>query len=128
MTERGRIAMALGAGLVYVALVDPHNPRAVMPRCPTKHVTGLDCPACGTLRLTHDLLHADLRAAVHDNPFLLVCSPMLGALLWRGLRARRRGHAAPVPPRTAYAIAGLAAVWMVVRNLDAWPLKPTVLA
>lgn len=43
------------------------------------------------LRMTHDLLHGDLSAAVVDNVFLLVGLPMLGAWwLWR-CRHRRLG-------------------------------------
>jgi hypothetical protein len=31
----------------YLAVVDPADPSAPVPVCPTKLVTGLDCPACG---------------------------------------------------------------------------------
>jgi len=53
----------LGGGLAYVGLADPHNPDFVFPACPFKLLTGWNCPACGGLRMTHDLLHGDLAAA-----------------------------------------------------------------
>src|SRR5487761_1392718 len=70
------------AALAYLVVRDPHRPGAPL-ACPVKLATGLDCPGCGGLRMVHDLLHGRLRAATHDNPFLLVTGPLLGALLLR---------------------------------------------
>ncbi len=123
--RRLEIVVAGVAALSYVAIADPHRPGTLLPRCPTKLITGLDCPACGGLRLAHDLLHGDLRSALHDNPFLLLCSPALAVLVWRGRQVRRPGFEA-VPDRVAYSLAGAALAWTVVRNLHGWPLKPTV--
>lgn len=114
-------------GLGYLRGADPHDPFTPMPVCPTKRVTGLDCPACGGLRLVYDLLHGDLRAARRDNPFLLICSPLLVYLLVRQAGARRQGEPAPIPPALAYGLSGSALTWMILRNLPAWPLKPTML-
>ena len=123
--RRVSIAAVAVAALTYVAIADPHRPGTLLPRCPTKLVTGFDCPACGGLRLVHDLLHGDLTAAVHDNPFLLLCSPALAVLGLRSRRGQRPGFVA-VPDRVAYSLAGAALAWTVVRNLPGWPLKPTV--
>jgi hypothetical protein len=123
--HRKRIATAALAtsALVYVAVADPHRAHRAQPRCPVKLLTGLDCPSCGGMRLAYDVLHGDAGAAVHDNPFLLACSPVLSALLWRGLAAQDRRV---VPPTIASALAVSALAWMVVRNLRRWPLKPIV--
>ena len=64
----GSGALAVGA-LTYIGLVDPHQPGALFPACPFKLLTGWNCPACGGLRMTHDLLHGNLSAAVVDNVF-----------------------------------------------------------
>jgi Protein of unknown function (DUF2752) len=127
-TTRTALLVAAGglAGAGYLLVADPHDPAALMPRCPTKLVTGLDCPACGGLRLAHDLLRADLGAAVHDNPFLLACAPALAFLAVERLRAARAGAPAPPRRRLAYGLAGAALAWMVMRNLPGWPLKPTL--
>lgn len=114
------------AALVSVAVTDPHRSRALLPRCPTKLLTGLDCPACGGLRLTYDLLHGDLRAAAHDNPFLLVSSPLLALLSWRSWRETGQPGIVAAPRWAAYSLAGTALAWMLVRNLPTWPLKPTI--
>ncbi len=129
ISGRARLYGALGTGallaggLAYVGLADPHNPDFVFPACPFKLLTGWNCPACGGLRMTHDLLHGDLAAAVVDNIFLLVGLPAL--LAWVLLR-RRAGR--PVFTTSAIAvIVALAVTWTVARNLPGFPLVPTLL-
>ena len=114
----------LGFGaLTYVGLVDPHRPGAVFPPCPFKMLTGWNCPACGGLRMTSDLLHGNLPAAAVDNVFLLAGLPLLAMWsLWRVRCAR------PVLTPAFLAVVVIAAtVWTVVRNLPGFPLVPTML-
>ena len=73
-TERHHVIGVLGGALTgvaigvgYLLLADPHNPSVAMPTCPTKLVTGFDCPACGGLRMAHSILHGDWARALHDN-------------------------------------------------------------
>ena len=130
MAERTRVYGSVGAGVLalgalgYVGLVDPHRPGALFPACPFKLLTGWNCPACGGLRMTHDLLHGDLAAAVVDNVFLLIGLPVL-ALWW--VWRRRLGQRAFTPAVLAV-IAVTAVVWTVVRNLPGFPLVPTLFA
>jgi Protein of unknown function (DUF2752) len=130
VTRRGlgiRVGGLAVAALVYLAVVDPHRPGSLLPPCPTKLLTGLDCPACGGLRLAHDLLHGDLRSAVHDNVFLLLSSPAVALVLLRGWRnGEHRLGQETVPFRAAAAFAASSVAWMVVRNLPGWRLKPTI--
>ncbi len=115
-------AATLGGALAYVALVDPHDTAAVYPLCPFKWLTGWNCPFCGGLRMTHDLLHGDLMASAYDNVFLLVGIPLVA--IW-GLLRRRRGEAAlPIPAVLAITVASV--LWTVLRNLPGFPLVPTV--
>jgi hypothetical protein len=129
LSDRARLYGALGTGavlaggLAYVGLADPHNPGFVFPACPFKLLTGWNCPACGGLRMTHDLLHGDLAAAVVDNIFLLVGLPAL--LAWVLVR-RRAGRPIFTMPAIAV-IAVLAVAWTVARNLPGFPLVPTLL-
>jgi hypothetical protein len=128
-SSRGRRYGALGTGavlvgaLAYVGLGDPHSRDFVFPVCPFKALTGLNCPACGGLRMTHDLLHGDLGAAVVDNVFLLVGLPMLAA--WLLVRWRRGQALLPAPAIVVIAVAAI--TWTVVRNLSGFPLVPTLL-
>jgi hypothetical protein len=115
---------ALLAGAVgYVGLVDPHRPDSVYPMCPFRLLTGWNCPACGGLRMVHDVLHGDLAAAITDNVFLLVGIPMLAG--WFLLRRRSEKSSLPLPVVATVLVALLA--WTVVRNLPGFPLVPTLL-
>ena len=106
----------LAGSLAYVGLGDPHRPGFLFPVCPFKALTGWNCPGCGGLRMTHDVLHGDFAAAVVDNVFLLVGLPLLAAWL---LVRWRRGQ--------PLIITVAAITWTVVRNLPGFPLVPTLL-
>jgi Protein of unknown function (DUF2752) len=128
-SNRARLLTTVGTGaafagaLVYVGLVDPHRPGSLFPQCPFKLLTGWNCPACGGLRMTHDLLYGDLTTAVVDNVFLLVGLPAL--LAWILLRRHQRKRVMPVPAWVVLIVATVA--WTVVRNLPGFPLVPTLL-
>ena len=114
------------AGCVYLATHDPNDPRVLMPECPTKMLTGLDCPACGGLRMVRALVTGHWSAAVHDNVVLLACVPFVAYVWVRWLVAGLSGrtYSFTVSRRWGYVILGTALLWMVVRNLPGWPLKP----
>jgi Protein of unknown function (DUF2752) len=126
---RRRLYAALGSGallagaLGYIGLVDPHNPDSVFPVCPFRLLTGWNCPACGALRMTHDVLHGDLAAAINDNVLLLVGIPVVAG--WILLR-RRRGKSLLTMPAAATVMVAMLG-WTVVRNLPGFPLVPTLL-
>jgi len=129
VTGRGPRYAALGTGavaagaLAYVGLADPHRPGFLFPGCPFKTLTGWNCPACGGLRMTHDVLHGDLSAAMVDNAFLLIGLPMLA--LWLLVRWRRKQRLMPIPAVATVFVAVIA--WTVVRNWPGFPLVPTLL-
>ncbi|OBI82993.1 hypothetical protein A9X01_21405 [Mycobacterium asiaticum] len=110
--------------MLYIGLADPHSPHTIYPQCPFKWLTGWNCPACGGLRMTHDLLHGDLAASINDNAFLLVALPLLAA--WVLVRRLRGQSWLPVP--TVATVVVLMTAWTVVRNLPGFPLVPTVLS
>jgi hypothetical protein len=120
---------ALGGGavvagcLTYIGIADPHRPGFLFPGCPFKQLTGWDCPACGGLRMTHDLLHGDVAAAVADNVFLLVGLPLLA--LWFAVRWRLGRRLMPIAAVAVLIVTVTA--WTVVRNLPGFPLVPTLL-
>ena len=107
--------LAVGAltlcAAAYVGLVDPNQP-GHYPLCPTKALTGLDCPGCGGLRATHALVTGDLVGALDHNAFVvLVVIPLaITAWIawvvrcWRGPAEEPSGAAAPVP--ASYAAVG----------------------
>ncbi|OBB32703.1 hypothetical protein A5792_13380 [Mycolicibacterium peregrinum] len=126
-TTAGRYSLlaagVLGAGaLTYTGVADPHRPGFLFPGCPFKALTGWNCPACGGLRMTHDLLHGDVGAAVVDNVFALVGLPAL--VMWLLVRWRLGKALFPVP--AVVTIVVTLVLWTVVRNLPGFPLVPTI--
>src|ERR1700712_2084830 len=126
---RGRLYAAVGTGiaaaggLAYIGLADPHSHGFLFPGCPFRLLTGLNCPACGGLRMTPDLLHLDFGAAVVDNVFVLVGFPMLAT--WLLVRWKRGQKLMPVAATVTVILAGIA--WTMVRNMPGFPLVPTLL-
>jgi len=128
-TARGPLLGTLGTGavfvggLAYVGLSDPHRAGFLFPGCPFKLLTGWNCPACGGLRMTHDLLHGDIGAAVVDNVFLTIGLPLLA--IWLLVRWRRGLRLMPIPATVTIGVLALA--WTVVRNWPGFPLVPTLI-
>jgi Protein of unknown function (DUF2752) len=129
-SHRHRVPVAIGAGvllagaLTYIGFANPHDPQSTYPQCPFKWCTGWNCPFCGGLRMTYDLLHGDLLASINDNLFALIGIPLLAA--WVLMRRGRGRPAFPLPALLAFAVVTIA--WTVVRNLPGFPLIPTVLS
>jgi hypothetical protein len=90
--------------------------------CPFKHLTGLDCPGCGSTRALGALTRLDLGAALDHNvlvPFAAVFVVVSWAL-WT--LATWRSRPTPALIRGPAAILTIAVVFIaftVVRNLDA---------
>lgn len=110
-----------GVALTYIGLADPHRPGFLFPGCPFKMLTGWNCPLCGGLRMTHDVLHGDLAAAVTDNVYALVGVPLLA--LWIVVWWRRRRSVPPAALGLVVVVTMI--VWTVVRNVPGFPLLPT---
>lgn len=111
------------AAAAYTAVLDPGHSHA-FPLCPLKLVTGIDCPVCGSLRAAHSLLHGHVGAAAGHNllfvlaiPFVLLAwaTWMTSALGWPIRRWR-------VPSAAWWPLAGLAAGFMLIRNLPGDPM------
>ena len=128
-----RAPLAVGAaavvGLVYVGLVDPNQP-GHYPLCPTKALTGLDCPFCGGLRAAHSLARGDVvGAADHNLLAVLLALPLV--LLWVAWLRRawigdpdgERAHPvqalsdALLRPAVLWPVVGALIVFTVVRNV-----------
>lgn len=127
MNERARrLASPLAIGGVVAAatlalrLRDPHMSGA-WGGCPTKLLTDLDCPLCGSLRAVNDLTHLDVGAALSSNLLLVLAVPAILFFWGRRLVACWRGGEAVRPlaiPSWVW-VAGLVVltVFTVVRNL-----------
>ncbi len=68
------------AALGYVAAVDPNQP-GHYPLCPTQALFGVDCPGCGLMRGTHDLVTGNVSGALDHNVLIVILAP-LAVVLW----------------------------------------------
>jgi len=71
-------ALAVAAIIVIYFSFDPQT--GLFPRCPSKMLTGLDCPGCGAQRALHALLHGDLTAALRFNALMVAALPFTALL------------------------------------------------
>src|SRR5215207_8317522 len=119
----GVLALAVGA-TAYVGLVDPERGGAYPP-CPSRTLLGVDCPACGGLRGTHDLLHGHLGEALGHNLLLPAILAVLGTAfaLWSLPLLGRQARALVVPRWAAVTAAAVAVAFTVLRNLPVASLE-----
>lgn len=115
-------ALLAGGGLLVGGVlyaVDPAQ-HQIYPVCWFYATTGLQCPGCGGLRATHQLLHGHLAAAWALNPLALLLVPLYawGAVEF-GRRLVRGGELPLAAPRPALIWLALACAlaFGVVRNL-----------
>jgi hypothetical protein len=117
------VGVAVLASATYVGLVDP-NATGHYPLCPTKYLTGLDCPGCGGLRSVHALMHGDVVGALDHNALVVLLIIPVAVALW--VRSVIRAWRGTPPPETEpwwsrravlWAAVALFAVFTVVRNV-----------
>ena len=101
------VALAGAAGAALLFFFDPAT-CPFYPPCPLQALAGLECPACGTLRAIHLLLHGRFRPAFAMNPLLFAALPVALVLLLRPVRARW----------LPWAALAILLAWFLFRN---WP-------
>lgn len=104
----------------YITVVDPSH-SSFYPQCPTKTLTGLDCPMCGATRAVHSLLKGDVVGAMDHNLLFVLLLPALlySVVAWTATRLGRPMK--PIPMSNKWVSCSLAAVlivFTVVRNLS----------
>ncbi|MBD5193512.1 MAG: DUF2752 domain-containing protein [Bacteroidales bacterium] len=133
MTPGGRsriivAVVAVAAVVAMVALYSRFDPTSTwwMPRCPSKMITGFDCPGCGSQRAIHALLHGDVAGAVRYNFMIFPAMTMVALLLVAQLgrhrwRAMGRMHNLLNSTPVILTVLVVMIVWWVVRNIF-WPV------
>lgn len=100
-SEHGRIfllaAFVLAVGVAAVMFFFNPAEHGFFPRCFFRMVTGWDCPGCGGLRATHQLLHGEVRAAFVLNPLLVLAFPLVVYFAARPCVDRFAGIKLPQP-------------------------------
>ena len=74
--------------LILLFCYDPST-AGFYPRCPSKALTGYDCPGCGSLRGMHALLHGDFAGAWRFNAALYFAIPLVCFCCFAGISRYR---------------------------------------
>lgn len=114
----GSLLVAVGIGLAALYLIVDPATAAWMPKCVFLHLTGLECPGCGSQRAIHALLHGELSKAWGFNPLVVAGLPIM---LLMGIAAllRKRYPKLYIVLNSTWAavIASVAIVaWFLIRN------------
>ncbi len=108
----------VAAGLMLY-FIEPNN-SPWLPKCIFKLATGLDCPACGTQRAIHSLMHGEWRAAWGYNAFLFLSLPYVVAVMFATFARCKTADKVKrfAMSRTAVNIyLYLTIAWWILRNL-----------
>lgn len=123
MTPAAKKALIAAAILLTVAAIvvlycfDPMQV-SFYPRCPSKLLTGYDCPGCGTLRALHALSHGDVAAAWRFNAALFFALPAAAVFFIGDMpRAPRWASAAAHWRYSPVILLAAIVLWTVFRNL-----------
>jgi hypothetical protein len=111
------------AGTAVVGVLDPEVRGHLMPGCPFRTLTGLDCPGCGGTRALYALTQADLGLAVQHNILTVMALPLLALawVAWFAYRLGWRDRPVVVRPSVAYGILTTFVAFFVLRNLPWFP-------
>ncbi len=106
--------LAILAGMGIFLLFN-FNPEEVgfFPKCPSRALTGLDCPGCGSTRAIYHLLHLDIATAFARNPLLVLSIPVLVLMIRYPKIALHRSA-----PWISFFVVVL---YGVLRNIDGYP-------
>ncbi|HET9184068.1 MAG TPA: DUF2752 domain-containing protein [Candidatus Angelobacter sp.] len=112
----GAWAVVVGAAVLHLF---PPSRYSFYPRCPIYSATHILCPGCGATRALYELLHLNLRGALHYNALTTVLIPV--AFIWWAVersRASKHGRAMELRlPWIAWASLLLVAVlFTIARN------------
>ena len=112
------LAIALGTASVLIAWFDPRVNH--VPLCPSRAVTGLDCPFCGGLRSVTSLVRGQIGDALSYNLLVTLAIPIavLAWALW--IWRTRRGQTLTAPAWLQPAAWSVAIAFAVLRNLPAF--------
>ncbi|MEX0767023.1 MAG: DUF2752 domain-containing protein [Microthrixaceae bacterium] len=108
---------AAACGCIAIALINPTD--TGVPVCWSRAAFGVDCPLCGGLRATNDLMRGRLYQAADNNVFVAVALPVLAVVwvVWVAMAIAGRPFSIPKPPTWVIALlAVLAASFTVLRN------------
>lgn len=116
----GAVATTL---LIIYMIFDPSQ-YAWFPKCLIRLATGYDCPACGTQRMLHHILHGEFLDALLLNPYMLFVVLPISIILIIGFNLPKgrgeRFKRIVAHPICAILLFLLTLGWWILRNTHFW--------
>lgn len=111
------VFIAVAAGIYFI--FDPSE-YVWFPKCVFHELTGLECPACGSQRAVHAILHGSVLEGLRLNPFIVISIPyaigLIIILIFKTpFTARLRSKL--LHPFVVYTYCFIFVAWWIVRNL-----------
>lgn len=120
------VVVAVVAAATAIFIYHSFDPSQSMwfPRCPSKLITGFDCPGCGSQRAVHSLLNGDFAGMMRYNALLLPALLMIGCIGAAKLLQNRypRFYKAVTGNAAVYSVLAVVLFWTVLRNLPVFKL------
>lgn len=119
---KGWYFLAVPIVLAAVLILFYFNPaqNGFYPRCLLKASTGIDCPGCGALRASHQLLNGNISTAFSLNPLMVILLPIAGIFVLNRLVRMARGRPLfelKLPAYLIWVLLAVVIVFTVLRNL-----------
>lgn len=122
--NRSALAVIVAVAVVIIAVYTCLDPTQYnfFPRCPSKLITGYDCPGCGSQRALHALFNGDFVSAARYNLMIFPAGLMVVLLTVCELgrhryQALERLYLRLNAPAVIWTVFILFVVWTAVRNI-----------
>ena len=119
-TLRAAAPLAVIVAAIFILLRLPPAQSSFYPRCPIYTYLHLQCPGCGATRALAALLRRHFSEAMHCNALVTLLLPIAavyGVLCYEHFLRREVIRWPQIPQATIYCALGIAAAFMVLRNL-----------
>ena len=114
------VALAGLAGACLVVFLFNPEVYHFYPVCIFHQVTGWECPGCGGLRASYQLMHGNFAAAWRFNPLVVLLAPVSAWIIARELIRETTGKVLPgrlTQPLFAWALVPTVILFGVLRNV-----------
>jgi len=115
------IGVVCAALIVVYSRINPES-SPLFPRCPSKLLTSIECPGCGSQRALHHLLNFRIANALAANTLLVLSIPYIFLLFLADLLKTKRPffarlHRTLHSTKAIWAVFAVVVLWWIGRNL-----------
>lgn len=117
LTDHSAAPFLFFGGLTALLLLDQVVPIRLIPPCPLRFLTGLQCPGCGSGHAALAILQGDPLNAFLANPFMTILIPLVLIAAAHDFVRPRTAVMPRLPGWSIYLLAAAMVLFTIVRNL-----------